>query len=107
MPWVLERATGRARLTLTGLVDVFEAAPLHAMLTELADEAGSIEVDLSGCVDLDSSALQLLLAFGRAREAGGGRVSFTGATGRVSRLLARLGLDRLLGVTAERGVVSQ
>jgi len=59
--------------------------------------AGSAHVDLSKCADLDSSALQLLVAFRQAHEAGGGRVSFTGASGRVSRLLERFRLQGILG----------
>jgi ABC-type transporter Mla MlaB component len=107
MPWVLERAPGRARLILTGVVDIFEAAPLHAMLVELADESGSVEVDLSGCGDVDGAAVQLLVAFGRAREAGARGVSFTGVSGRVSRLLARLGLDQVLAPGADHVTTRQ
>jgi len=51
-------------------------------------------------LDVGSAALQLLLAFGRARAVGSGGVAFTGVTSRVNRLLPRLSLDRVLVPTA-------
>lgn len=92
MPWTLDEGPGKTRLTLTGQVDIFEAAPFHELLVELARRP-AVDVDLAGCDDLDASAIQLLLAFRRASEAGGGHVSLTARQGRVGRLLTRFGLD--------------
>lgn len=90
MPWTLEQGAVASRVKLTGHVDIFEAAPLHETLIELARRGADVHVDLSACRDLDGSAIQLLLAFRRARE---GHVALTGAAGRVSQLLVRFGLD--------------
>ena len=90
MPWEIEQGAVATRLTLTGQVDIFEAAPLHQALLDLTRRSADVHVDLSSCQDLDGSALQLLLAF---RRASAGRVALTGAAGRVGRLLAWFGLD--------------
>jgi ABC-type transporter Mla MlaB component len=97
MPWNLKMEPEGARLMLTGQVDIFEAAPLHDALRELAGAEGPVHVDLARCDDLDTAALQVLVAFQRARRGRGRPVSFAWQSGRVGRLLARLGLDRALG----------
>ena len=91
MPWEVD--PGRGRVTVSGQLDIFEAAPLHQALVELAHAGRPCHVDLAGCDDLDSSALQIFLAFRRACEDRGGRVAFAGAQGRVARLLQWFGLD--------------
>jgi ABC-type transporter Mla MlaB component len=79
-------------LILTGAVDIFEAAALHKALIDLAPVPGVTEVELAGCTDMDSSVVQLQLAFQRARQAAGEALAFTGDAGRVRLLLARFGL---------------
>jgi anti-anti-sigma factor len=91
MPWEVD--PGRSRVTVSGQLDIFEAAPLHQALVELARAGRPCHVDLAACDDLDSSALQIFLAFRRACEDRGGRVAFAGAQGRVARLLQWFGLD--------------
>jgi anti-anti-sigma regulatory factor len=90
MPWKLEQGAVASRVTLTGHVDIFEAGTFHAMCVDLARRGADVHVDLSGCEDLDGSAIQILLALRRGRER---HVALTGGTGRVARLLARFGLD--------------
>ena len=92
MPWVVETGDNGVRLILSGHVDIFEAAPLHRLLLELAGEPRRVQVDLAGCVALDGSGLQLLLAFRDARATRGRSVSFVGGHERVARLLARFGV---------------
>lgn len=92
MPWRVEVEEHRARVVLTGLVDIFEAAPLHASLLDLARRKGEVAVDVSACSGLDSSALQLLLALREALEGNGGRCVLHAGDGSASRLLARVGL---------------
>jgi anti-anti-sigma factor len=93
MPWVVETVENCVRLALSGHVDIFEAAPLHRLLLELAGEPRRVQVDLAGCVAIDGSGLQLLLAFREARATRGRPVSFVGGQDRVARLLARFGVE--------------
>jgi anti-anti-sigma regulatory factor len=88
MPWTVEPTAGTTELALTGQVDIFEAAALHALVVDLARRPSAVHVDLRACEDLDASAIQLLHAFRRA----GGDVTLSGGTGRVGQLLARFGL---------------
>jgi ABC-type transporter Mla MlaB component len=92
MPWTSETGPQGPRLVLTGAVDIFEAAALHKTLVDLASAPGAAEVGLRGCTDMDSSVVQLLLAFERARQAGGQSVRFAGQEGRVRLLLSRFGV---------------
>ena len=89
MPWTLENEATGPRLALTDAADVFDAASLHRAMTMLAGLPVALRVDLSGCRDLDSSILQLLLALRRAREAAGHPFVMEGADGRVEQLVAR------------------
>ena len=92
MPWTSETGPQRSRLVLSGAVDIFDAAALHKTLVDLASAPGVTDVELRNCTDMDSSVVQLLLAFERAREAGGHSVQFTGQEGRVRLLLSRFGV---------------
>jgi ABC-type transporter Mla MlaB component len=89
MSWTLENGMGCTRLTLTDVVDVFDAKGLHHELVALAGVRTPVHVDLTDCRDLDSSILQLLLALRRAREAAGRSLALEGADGHVERLVAR------------------
>jgi anti-anti-sigma factor len=92
MPWTVDIGDAGTRLTLTGIVDVFEAAKLHTVLRDLAHEPREVVVDASACSGLDSSALQLLIAFREALHASGGRLVLDPGDGPVTRLLSRFGL---------------
>jgi len=92
MPWTAEAGADPARVTLAGIVDIFEAIPLHAVLRDLAREPREVVVDASACSGLDSSALQLLLALREALDAGGGRLVLEAGDGPAARLLGRFGL---------------
>jgi ABC-type transporter Mla MlaB component len=89
MPWTVDEAGGCTRLTLTGAVAVADARSLHHTVLALAAATAPVHVDVADCRDLDSAALQLLLALRRAREAAGRPFVVQGATGRVERLLTR------------------
>jgi anti-anti-sigma regulatory factor len=90
MPWTLEAG---GSLRLTDRVDIFEAVAFHQVLLGLVSQGGNVHLDVTKCASLDTSALQLLLAFRREM---GGRVSVAWGEP-IGRLLARHGLDRMLG----------
>ena len=92
MPWTAEAGDARARVALTGIVDIFEAAPFHAVLRDLAREPREVMVDATACSGLDSSALQLLFAFREALDASGRRLVLEAGDGPAARLLGRFGL---------------
>jgi anti-anti-sigma regulatory factor len=92
MPWTVEPTAGTTELALTGQVDIFEAAALHALVVDLARRPTAVHVDLGACEDLDASALQILHAFRGAARGVGSDVTLSGGTGRVGQLLARFGL---------------
>jgi ABC-type transporter Mla MlaB component len=98
MPWTSETGREGTRLAVSGAIDIFEAAALHKTLVDIVGVPGTAEVDLGACTDMDSSVVQLLVAFERARQAGGRAVRFTGQKGRVELLLSRFGVAD--GVTA-------
>jgi anti-anti-sigma regulatory factor len=59
-------------LTLTGVIDIFEADSFHAVATQAADDpAPIVRVDLSRADQLDISALQILCSLRRTLEASG------------------------------------
>ncbi|HET8577927.1 MAG TPA: STAS domain-containing protein [Methylomirabilota bacterium] len=92
MAWTVEAAEGGVRVALAGTLDVFEAAPFHALLVDLARRKDEVVMDLSACSRLDSAALQLLLAFRMALEADGRGLRVEPGASPVSRLLADCGL---------------
>ena len=91
MAFATEHRTDGAHLVLTGDLTVADATSLHAALAELSDAQGTITVDDTGVRGFDVSLLQLILAFGRARRAGGRGFVITG--GPAAQRLAAMGLD--------------
>jgi ABC-type transporter Mla MlaB component len=82
----------RARVVLSGAVDILDATPLWRALLDVAPHAAPVQVELHHCVDVDAAVLQLLLALRRSREGDGRQVEFVGANERMRRLLARFGI---------------
>jgi ABC-type transporter Mla MlaB component len=96
MPWTTEPGADRLRLVCSEHLDIYDASRLHRLFVDLATEPRPIEVDLGGCVELDCSALQLLLAFRRIRAGRGLATTVTFAASRVLQLLRPLGVETAL-----------
>ncbi len=96
MPVAVSRAEQEVRVVLSGEVTVGEAQALHRTLREVVDAEEAVVVEESDVIAVDTSAVQLVLAFARTRlDAGlGVRVS----EGEILGRLRQLGLDaRLAG----------
>jgi ABC-type transporter Mla MlaB component len=96
MPWMLEPDVDRLKVVCREHLDIYDATRLQRLFIDLASEPRAIEVDLSGCVELDSSALQLLLAFRRARSASNFLTTVTFGDGPLRELVRPLGVENAL-----------
>ncbi len=72
------------------------SAALHGVEAALA-AGGDLRIDASGVVDLDTSAVALLLQARRLARQRGVGYSLTGATSRLQSLAALYGVESLLG----------
>lgn len=77
----------RCRLGIRDDLSIYHAAGLKQALLEPLSRASEIEVDLSQVAEMDSAGLQLLVLLKREAAAAGKRVSFSGHSPAVIRLL--------------------
>lgn len=82
-----EWSADRCRLRIDDDLSIYHAAALKPDLLEPLGRASEIEVDLSQVAEMDSAGLQLLVLLKREAAAAGKRVSFTGHSPAVIRLL--------------------
>jgi ABC-type transporter Mla MlaB component len=94
MAVTLERADEGTRVVLSGPLTVREARTLHAALREVAPAETVIVVDDTGVCGVDTSAIQLLVAFARARRQAGRALDVT--DGALVATLRRLGMQQEL-----------
>lgn len=66
MPFELLRNDGEWTLKLSGVVDIFEVAGLHAAAVAAADDAPGVLAHLGEAQAFDTSTTQILLALKRA-----------------------------------------
>jgi anti-anti-sigma factor len=78
---------------LEGNIGVDEVDPLQKALDAAAGQ-GAMEVDLSSCRSLSSSAIGVLIACHNTLRPKGGRLRVRGANEDLRRLLKLMGLDR-------------
>jgi ABC-type transporter Mla MlaB component len=90
----LERADDHTRLVLSGTLSVREAKALHATLCEVAPTEGAVVLDDQSVAGVDTSAIQLLVAFARARHQARRGLDIT--HGALMGALCRLGLEHEL-----------
>ena len=96
MSWTVEPEADRLRLVCSEHLDIYDAARLHRLLVDLANEPRPVDIDLDRCVELDCSALQLLLAFRRTRAAAGFATTVTFGASPALQLLRPLGVESAL-----------
>jgi len=93
-------------VSVGGELDLYSAPQLRAELEALAIEPAEVVLDLGGVTFVDSTALGAILASARIlREAGGG-LALAAADDGTRKLLALVGVDRVLPVyeTSEQAV---
>jgi anti-anti-sigma regulatory factor len=91
----LSRADGEWSLTISGVVDVFEARALHALAVQAA-AAPALAVRLGAAESFDTSATQILIALRRALAADGRAFRLEGTTPAVDALWRLAGIDTAL-----------
>jgi anti-anti-sigma factor len=87
-------APGRTAVFLEGNVGVDDTEPLQKALEEAAAKGGDVEVDLSACRALSSSAIGALIVCHNTLRGRGERLRVVGASEDMRRLLKLMGLDR-------------
>jgi anti-sigma B factor antagonist len=87
-------------LSVGGEVDLATAPQLHAKLVDLVTVggAGSVIVDLTPVVFMDSTGLGVLLGAHRRAQAGGPGIRLACPEGPVLRILRLAGMDQVLSV---------
>jgi anti-anti-sigma factor len=86
------KVDGLTTVALEGNIGVEEVEPLQKALDAAME--GSMEVDLSTCRSLSSSAIGALIACHNSLRPNGGRLRVRGANEDMRRLLKLMGLDR-------------
>lgn len=101
MTIAIERAGSGPRVVLSGELSVRQARDLHAALCEVAPAETPVVVDDTGVTTVDTSAIQLLVAFARDRRQAQRALEVT--DGALVRALRRLGMDGDLPAGAPNG----
>jgi len=83
-------------LRLDGELTIYRAQELRQTLLDALDQPGDLRLDLEGVSELDSSAVQLLLAARQDALAAGKRFAISVASGPVREVLGLMGLAGLL-----------
>jgi anti-anti-sigma factor len=82
---------------ISGEIDLASAGWLREeLLAAIRRHGPAIRVDLRGVTFLDCSGVNVLLATARRARLEGGRMQVAGASPRASRVIALLGLERVL-----------
>lgn len=84
-------------LTLSGVVDIFDAAALHAAALEVAAAGGrEVRVDLGRIEAVDTAATQILLALKRDMAFRGGVLRLLGCPPSIGQFWRDAGLGELV-----------
>lgn len=95
MPSELVVERGEATLHLTGVVDIFDAAGLHAAARQMCEpgSAARATLRLAEATALDTSVVQILIALRRERERQGGELRVEGLSDRLRAELQSAGVE--------------
>jgi anti-sigma B factor antagonist len=85
-------------VSVEGELDLYSAPRLQAELDALAPDASDVVLDLSQVTFIDSTALGAILAAGRRLREADGRLALVAATDATRKLLALVGVDRVLPI---------
>lgn len=93
-------------VSVGGELDLYSSPRLTAELGALTADAAEVVLDLTDVTFMDSTALGSILASARLLRDAGGRLSLVASGASTRKLLALVGVDRVLPVyeTAERAL---
>ena len=84
-------------LRIEGDMNIYRAAELKEVLLAPLASASTLEVDLSGVTEIDTSGLQLLMLAKKTAQAAGGELRLTGHSAAVVDVFELLNLGALFG----------
>jgi anti-anti-sigma regulatory factor len=93
-----EDSTASPCVALPASCTLKESAAVKTLLVQGLDQAGDIRLDLSAVERVDTSVLQLLVAFSRDMKDAGRAVDWVGCNAEFQRAARQLGLDGVLGL---------
>lgn len=88
-----------SRIVLGEVLDINAVARLHKRLVKCADKKNSVTINAAKVNSVDTSSLQVLLAFTERVCAEGNRISWQSPSDSLVRTARMTGLDTLLGLT--------
>jgi anti-anti-sigma regulatory factor len=97
MPIEVRNGDGEWSLVLSGTVDIFEVAALHAAARDAAATAETVVLHLEAVEAVDTSTTQVLLGLARALRERGRRCEVRDVPPAVAASWRRLGLADTLG----------
>jgi anti-anti-sigma factor len=102
----MKTGDGAYVVTVGGELDLYSSPRLTAELGALTADAAEVVLDLTDVTFMDSTALGSILASARLLRDAGGRLSLVASGASTRKLLALVGVDRVLPVyeTAERAL---
>lgn len=88
-----KRQQSTQKLALDGELTIYRAEALKAELLAAAHAKGDVELDLSAVIEIDTTGVQLLLAFAKSLAARGVPLRFTHASAPVREAFGLLGIE--------------
>lgn len=86
----------QAGFTLTGEFTIYAAAEVHAAISDALGRAQGVRVDLSGVVEFDSSALQILRVTAREATERGVALEVTGHPPALKAIMTLMALGQAM-----------
>ena len=92
-----KKRTGLCNVTIEGEMTIYSAAEMRDELQKLLEKCNSLEFDLSGVSELDTSGFQLLLQVKKQSNAAGKEVLMSSHSPAVLEVLELYGMEEYFG----------
>ena len=92
-----KKRTGQCQITIEGDMTIYSAMEMRGELQKLLDKCESMEFDLSGISELDTSGFQLLLQMKKQSNAAGKEVLLSSHSPAVLEVLELYGMEDYFG----------
>jgi len=92
-----KKRTGQCQITIEGDMSIYSAMEMRGELQKLLDKCDSMEFDLSGVSELDTSGFQLLLQIKKQCNAAGKEVLLSSHSPAVLEVLELYGVEEYFG----------